>query len=102
MAGAIVEDADWAFYLSVRDSLLASSRGLYALIRDRQVVGVFSTALEAFEEGKRRFGVGGSLILHIGQERWPPRGPRPVRFGRSSRGALVDNPIREVDIPPPV
>ena len=97
--------ADYAYYLSRKPELLQSSRGKFALIKGREVAGVFETEGSALEEGARRYGAAPFLIVRIEEVEshvcfsagGAPSGRRPL--GR--RGRLLDNSIVEVDIPLP-
>lgn len=97
--------AEYAYYLSRKPELLRESRGKYALIKGRELAGIFETEEDALERGTRRYGESPFLIVRIDEEEtqviFSARGGALGRRPLARRGRLLDNPIVEVDIPPP-
>lgn len=53
------------FFERVKDELLKTQRGKFALIKGEELVGTFTTAAEAYREGIRRFGKEPFLIKPV-------------------------------------
>jgi len=104
-----------AFLDTVKDELRREHPGRFVVIHGKALVGAFETEDEAFREGVRMIGTLPFLIARLGAEdeqmlvpvlvELGAQGPVPEdRFIPSHswrRGKLVDDPIVEMDIPPP-
>lgn len=58
-------DIELAFYEEQRADLLARHAGMFALVKGRELIGVFNTIEEALGEGARRFGLDSYLIRQV-------------------------------------
>lgn len=104
-----------AFLHSARDRLRRDHEGRFVIIHGKSVLGAFATEEEAFREGVRMLGTHPFLIARVGavgEELKVPvlvdlavQGPLPsgefVPSHSWRRGRLLDDPIVELDIPPP-
>lgn len=55
MALEVLKD-EWAFYNQKKEELLRTNPGQFALIKGRELLGVFATREAAYIEGVQRFG----------------------------------------------
>lgn len=61
-----------------KERLLQTARGLFVLIKEKEVFGPFATAEIAYEDGLRRFGLKPFLVKQVLEEE--PVGFVPVLF----------------------
>lgn len=59
---------EYAYYLSRKQELLRSFEGKFALIKERELVGIFDTDEAAYIAGLKRFGNVPFLIVPVEQE----------------------------------
>jgi hypothetical protein len=114
MSAAIGVSEEIEFLDSSKEKLRRKHRGRYVLIRGRAVLGNFETE-EAAYQGVAQCGMAPFVVAYLGEHgdrAWVPRlvelgSPDPAgeeEFIPSHswrRGKFVDNPIVELDIPPP-
>lgn len=58
-------DVELAFYEEQRADLLARHGGMFALVKGRELIGVFNTIEEALGEGARRYGLDSYLVRQV-------------------------------------
>lgn len=74
MAVEILKE-ELAFFEEKKQELLKTHPGQFALIKDRNLVGVFPTRKEAYVEGVKRFGRQAFLIKQIVEHEKPEQAP---------------------------
>lgn len=55
-------EAELDFFKSNQDSLVEKYKGKVLVLRNKEVVGVYSTTLEAYSEAKKSFALGTFMI----------------------------------------
>jgi hypothetical protein len=99
------------FLESSMDELRRTHAGHFLVIRGRRVLGAYGSEEEAYRAGVRQCGTKPFLLAQIGaqevqasvpvlEEVWPHRDEGFIPHSWR-RGKLIDNPIIELDIPPP-
>jgi len=74
-----------AFFDARKQELLKTHAGQFALIKGRNLVGIFSTREQAYAEGVKRFGQEAFLIKHIVEHEKPEQVPLLAYFlGRAN------------------
>lgn len=61
-------ETELATFDELRDKLVASHEGQYALIHDGDLLGTYTTFAEAYEAGVRSHGLAPFLVRQIAQE----------------------------------
>ena len=64
------------FYSQHREQWLPHYEGKFAVIKDEELIGAFTTAEDAYQEAVQRFGIGNFLIIKITGD--DSRCPSPV------------------------
>lgn len=55
-------EKEFEFYLNNREDLFAKYNGKFLIIKDQEVVGVYDSKIEAYEEGSKLYELGTFLI----------------------------------------
>lgn len=53
---------DFQFYKDHQNDLVKEYKGKYVVIKNQQVVGVYNTEIEAYEEAQKKYELGSFLI----------------------------------------
>jgi len=61
-------EQELAHFNSIKNELLKSHQGKFALIKGNQFAGAFDTAVNAYQEGVNRFGTEPFLVRQITEE----------------------------------
>jgi len=64
----VVLQVEWDYYHEIKENLLTHSEGMYVLIKDRKVLGIFNTTMEAYKVGLKKLGNVPMLIQQILKE----------------------------------
>ena len=115
MSAAMGVSEEIEFLDSSKEKLRREHRGRYVLIRGRAVLGSFETEEAAYRQGVAQYGMAPFVVAYLGEHEDRAWVPQLVELGASNpagdeefipshswrRGKFVDNPIVELDIPPP-
>jgi len=63
--GIEVLQEELAFFAEIKEELLQTHRGQFALIKGRSLIGIYPTRLEAYTEGVKRYLAGPFLMKQI-------------------------------------
>ena len=104
---AVAEEVE--FFDASRDELRRLHAGQFLVIRGRRLLGAFATEQAAYLEGVRVCGTQPFLLAQVGlagDRAWVPvlvelGGEEFVPSPSWRRGEFLDDPIVELDIPPP-
>jgi urocanate hydratase len=64
----MVLQVEWDYYHEIKENLLVHSEGMYVLIKNRKVLGIFNTTMEAYKVGLSKLGNVPMLIQQILKE----------------------------------
>jgi hypothetical protein len=115
MSAAMGVGEEIEFLASMDEELRSKHVGRFLLIRGRALLGSFETEEAAYREGVARCGMTPFVVAYLGEHGERAWVPQLVELGLPDvtldeefipshswrRGKFVDDPIVEVDIPPP-